>query len=106
MSQQPRDLVEGNRNFEQGPGASGPAEENSHRSSTSSTQNNSSSNSDHAGPAAKEKPDMEQARAPTDKDPFEVSWDGGDNDPMCPRSFSKARKWLITIIVASASFCV
>jgi hypothetical protein len=41
-----------------------------------------------------------------EKDPFEVGWDGGDDDPLNPRSFSKARKWMITFIVAQASFCV
>lgn len=41
-----------------------------------------------------------------EKDPFEVGWDGGDNDPMCPRSFSKPRKWMITLIVSCCSFCV
>lgn len=40
------------------------------------------------------------------KGPFEVGWDGGDDDPSCPRSFSKARKWLITIIVSHVSLCV
>ncbi|KAF5134481.1 Efflux pump atB [Metarhizium anisopliae] len=38
------------------------------------------------------------------KDPYEVGWDGGDNDPLCPRSFSKGRKWLITSIVSHVSF--
>lgn len=41
-----------------------------------------------------------------EKDPFEVGWDGGDNDPMCPRSFKKSRKWMITLIVSCCSFCV
>ncbi|KIE03605.1 major facilitator superfamily transporter, partial [Metarhizium majus ARSEF 297] len=40
------------------------------------------------------------------KDPYEVGWDGGDNDPLCPRSFSKGRKWLITFIVSHVSLCV
>lgn len=35
----------------------------------------------------------------------EVAFDG-DEDPMNPRSFTMARKWLITLIVASSSFCV
>jgi hypothetical protein len=39
-------------------------------------------------------------------DPFLVGWDGGDSDPLCPRSFNVARKWLIVSIVSSASFCV
>ncbi|KAG6178292.1 hypothetical protein E4U36_006538 [Claviceps purpurea] len=40
------------------------------------------------------------------KDPFEVGWDGGDADPLCPRSFSSKRKWLITLIVSHVSLCV
>ncbi|KAL2756025.1 hypothetical protein ACRALDRAFT_1042925 [Sodiomyces alcalophilus JCM 7366] len=44
--------------------------------------------------------------ARADKDPFEVAFDGGDADPMCPRSMSKARKWIIVIIVSLGSFCV
>lgn len=55
-----------------------------------------------------EKDDEKQSPPPGQdgKDPFEVGWDGGDNDPMCPRSFNKARKWLIVLIVANASLCV
>lgn len=41
-----------------------------------------------------------------EEDPFEVGWDGGDKDPMCPRSFGKARKWLITFILCFGSFTV
>ncbi|KAI5464641.1 major facilitator superfamily domain-containing protein [Mariannaea sp. PMI_226] len=41
-----------------------------------------------------------------EKDPFEVGWDNGDEDPLCPRSFNKGRKWLIVTIVSMASFCV
>ncbi|KAK2591490.1 hypothetical protein QQS21_010810 [Conoideocrella luteorostrata] len=40
------------------------------------------------------------------KDPYEVGWDGGDDDPLCPRSFSKGRKWMITFIVSHVSLCV
>ena len=40
------------------------------------------------------------------KDPFEVSWDGDENDPMCPRSYNKLRKWIIVVIVSNCSFCV
>lgn len=42
----------------------------------------------------------------TDKDPFEVGWDGGDSDPLCPRSKSLWRKWLIVVITSFGSFCV
>ncbi|EQB46179.1 Efflux pump atB [Colletotrichum gloeosporioides] len=41
-----------------------------------------------------------------EKDPFEVSFEGGDSDPMCPRSMSKLRKWVIVSIVSLASTCV
>ncbi|KAK1251955.1 hypothetical protein MKX07_007434 [Trichoderma sp. CBMAI-0711] len=47
-----------------------------------------------------------EAVAQPEKDPFEVGWDGGDNDPLCPRSFSKARKWMIVLICAVGSFTV
>ncbi|KAG5982080.1 hypothetical protein E4U54_006428, partial [Claviceps lovelessii] len=39
------------------------------------------------------------------KDPFEVGWEGGA-DPLCPRSFSRKRKWVITVIVSHVSLCV
>ncbi len=41
-----------------------------------------------------------------EKDPFEVRWENGDQDPMCPRSMSLARKWLVVIIVSASSLCV
>ncbi len=41
-----------------------------------------------------------------EKDPFEVGWDGGDNDPMNPRSKNKGMKWVIVVICAVSSFCV
>ncbi|KAG5936816.1 hypothetical protein E4U53_000144, partial [Claviceps sorghi] len=40
------------------------------------------------------------------KDPFEVGWEGGDADPLCPRSMSRQRKWLIAMIVSHVSLCV
>lgn len=40
------------------------------------------------------------------KDPFEVRWDGGESDPMNPRSMAHARKWIIVIIVSASSLCV
>lgn len=48
----------------------------------------------------------ENASPGESKDPYEVGWEGGDNDPLCPRSFSKGKKWLITIIVSHVSLCV
>lgn len=36
----------------------------------------------------------------TERHPYEVQWDGGDSDPMNPRSMSYARKWLIVFVVS------
>jgi len=41
-----------------------------------------------------------------EKDPFEVGWDDGENDPLNPRSKTKARKWVIVSICSFAAFCV
>jgi len=41
----------------------------------------------------------------TEKDPFEVRWDG-EHDPMNPRSMSYVRKWIVVIIVSLSSLCV
>ncbi|KAM0125847.1 hypothetical protein ACHAO1_010424 [Botrytis cinerea] len=41
-----------------------------------------------------------------ERDPFQVIFDGGDSDPMCPRSMAHGRKWLVVIIVSASSFCV
>ncbi len=43
---------------------------------------------------------------PNEKDMFEVAFDGGDADPMSPRSMTKARKWLIVAVLASAGLCL
>ncbi|KAH8677260.1 major facilitator superfamily domain-containing protein [Xylariales sp. PMI_506] len=40
-----------------------------------------------------------------EKDPFEVTWDG-DNDPLCPRTMSSLRKWVLVVIVSMGSLCV
>lgn len=49
-------------------------------------------------------PAQDAASAELD-DQFVVKWD--DNDPLNPRTrLSKARKWLVTLIIASASLCV
>ncbi|KAF0635519.1 hypothetical protein FPSE5266_06971 [Fusarium pseudograminearum] len=39
------------------------------------------------------------------KELIEVGWDG-DNDPMCPRSMSKMRKWVIVSIACVGALCV
>ncbi|ERS99880.1 hypothetical protein HMPREF1624_03247 [Sporothrix schenckii ATCC 58251] len=44
--------------------------------------------------------------AVAEKDPFEVIWDGGDADPMCPRSMPTARKWLLVFVTSFGSACV
>ncbi|EGS19662.1 putative multidrug protein [Thermochaetoides thermophila DSM 1495] len=44
--------------------------------------------------------------ASPERDPYEVGWDGGDADPMCPRSMPTWRKWLIVGITSVGSFCV
>jgi hypothetical protein len=44
--------------------------------------------------------------AVTEKDPFEVQWDGGETDRMNPRSMSYARKWVIVLVVSASSLCV
>jgi hypothetical protein len=41
-----------------------------------------------------------------EKDPWEVRWDGGDNDPKNPRSMTMGRRWIIVIIVSASSLCV
>lgn len=46
------------------------------------------------------------ASGAADADPFEVGWDGGDADPLCPRSFPAWRKWLIIAVTSVGSFCV
>jgi hypothetical protein len=50
--------------------------------------------------------DVETGVAAVEKDPYEVHWDGGDRDPLNPRSMTMARKWLIVIIVSLSSLCV
>jgi hypothetical protein len=42
----------------------------------------------------------------TADEPFLVHWDGGDADPLNPRSMTNARRWAITLIVSASSLCV
>ena len=44
--------------------------------------------------------------AAEDVDPFEVGWEGGDADPLCPRAMPQWRKWVIVGITSVGSFCV
>lgn len=41
-----------------------------------------------------------------EKDPYEVRWEGGDNDPLNPRSMGLGRKWVVVLIVSASSLCV
>ncbi|KAM7224214.1 MFS general substrate transporter [Rhypophila decipiens] len=43
---------------------------------------------------------------PDEKDPYEVVWDGGDSDPLNPRSMPLWRKWVIVGITSFGSLCV
>lgn len=49
-------------------------------------------------------PEVEQGQA--EKDSYEVGWDGGESDPMNPRSKSKAMKWSIVLICCVLPLCV
>lgn len=51
-------------------------------------------------------PDESDLSATSEKDPFEVTWDGGSKDPLCPRGFNTARRWMIVCIVAGGSLAV
>ncbi|OGM44515.1 putative bicyclomycin resistance protein [Aspergillus bombycis] len=48
---------------------------------------------------------LEGALARSDHGPCEVSFDS-DQDPMCPRSMSSVRKWVIVLIVCTGTLCV
>lgn len=50
--------------------------------------------------------DVRRARSKEDKDPFEVCFEGGNADPWNPRSMPTMRKWVITGLASSGSFCV
>jgi hypothetical protein len=50
--------------------------------------------------------DVEGRNAQAEKDPYEVRWEGGDDDPMNPRSMAFARKWVVVVIVSASSLCV
>ncbi|KAK8024482.1 MFS general substrate transporter [Apiospora rasikravindrae] len=42
----------------------------------------------------------------SESDSFDVRWDGGDSDPLNPRSLSSLRKWLIFAVVSVSALCV
>ncbi|KAK1447551.1 hypothetical protein CMEL01_09390 [Colletotrichum melonis] len=52
-----------------------------------------------------EKYSVPSAWPPTDRDSFEVSFDGID-DPFCPHSMSLFRKWTIVTILCNVTICV
>ncbi len=41
-----------------------------------------------------------------EKDPFEVHWENGEEDPLNPKSKRYFQKWDIVIIVSLSSLCV
>jgi hypothetical protein len=55
-----------------------------------------------------DEPDEEalEGQSPKEKDPWEVGWEGGDADPMNPRSMSLIKKWAVVLIVSMSSLCV
>jgi len=65
------------------------------------------SSSDTEAPEHGTFPDQEkQDTEPPDSEvDFLVQWDG-DDDPLNPRSFSTARKWLIVLVVSLGSLLV
>ena len=50
--------------------------------------------------------DVEEGEVQVEKDPYEVRWEGGDNDPLNPRSMRLGRKWIVVVIVSASSLCV
>lgn len=64
---------------------------------------------DHGNDSAPSSSDPEtggRTQATGGKDPFEVQFDRGTEDPWNPRSMSTPRKWLIVALSSSGSFCV
>ncbi|KAK7420295.1 hypothetical protein QQZ08_010495 [Neonectria magnoliae] len=78
----------------------------SRRTSRSETLSRAWSQNGYSCQDAQLSSDDQAETAPVEKDPFEVAFDNGDEDPLCPRSFSKVKKWAIVAIVSMASFCV
>jgi len=46
---------------------------------------------------------VERGQRVAEADPYEVHWEGEDNDPLNPRSMNEARKW---VIVSASLLCV
>ncbi|KAK3349399.1 major facilitator superfamily domain-containing protein [Lasiosphaeria hispida] len=49
---------------------------------------------------------VEKEPTAEEKDPYEVGWDAGENDPMNPRGMPHWRKWSIIIITSFGAFIV
>ena len=68
---------------------------------------NPEQNSPQLGPRDEEKLHGTELKGHTDAEKdFEVKWEGGDDDPMNPRSMSEVRKWMVVLIVSASSLCV
>ncbi|KAJ5230394.1 hypothetical protein N7489_011102 [Penicillium chrysogenum] len=48
--------------------------------------------------------EVDEAAVASEDEAYTVGWE--DNDPMNPRNMSKARRWLVVIIVSMGSLCV
>ena len=48
--------------------------------------------------------EVDEAAVANEDEAYTVGWE--DNDPMNPRNMSKARRWLVVIIVSMGSLCV
>lgn len=48
--------------------------------------------------------EVDEAAVANEDEAYTVGWE--ENDPMNPRNMSKARRWLIVIIVSMGSLCV
>lgn len=56
---------------------------------------------------AEEKPNNSSGATGDDTaDLYLVRWEGGDADPMNPRSMTRLRRWCILFIVSASSLCV
>lgn len=56
-------------------------------------------------PELERKSDDDPENGKSEEKHFEVKWDGPD-DPMDPKNMSRARKWMVVVIVSSGSTCV
>jgi hypothetical protein len=79
---------------------------NSRRSLSRARSNNGYGCDDTQDSSQEEESGDVEAGGQAEKDPFEVRWDGGDSDPMNPRSRSMTRKWVVVLIVSASSLCV